>query len=200
MENYSQYNTATTSLTECLICALDAVKKYNYKAVIWYRENKDHPTPVKVINGALDNPFNWKCTSQFHRTPEEIKQAIEMAMNDTERDLLQNWTWIFGDPEAIKIYQTEGRITPGLLNGIGRCSQVRIKDLVNYLNLTGETERAKLWQGEQFFNSGLWIPNGISHYETADGMSYAVYFKENKDNTPQAELLKILDNSVKEII
>lgn len=199
MKKYTQYNTATKSLSESLICALETIGKYGYEVVIKYLPNNEHYHPVKDVNKDLNDPFNWKCTSQFHRDEKEMKQALERAINDTERDLLQNWTWIFGTPEAIEIYKNTGKCTKGLFNGVGTCSQVRIKDMVKYLRDNGENERADLWESkDQFFNSGLWTPKGIDCYKPIEGMTYAVYYN-NEGGLSKDELNEILDESVRQI-
>ncbi len=167
MKKYGQYNTPSKTLSEALICAIEAITLYGTHVIIKHLPNNEHENPLKDISKDLNDPFNWKCISQFHRTPEEMEDELKRAKNDTERDLLQNWTWIFGEPEAIELYKTTGKFTAGLLKGIGTCSQVRIKDMVQYLRETGDNERADLWDSEnQYFNSGLWTPKTDSERST----------------------------------
>lgn len=202
MQQFTQWNAASKSLSESIICALEGIAKYNYQMIVKYLPNNEHTSPLTQYSKNLDDPFNWKCTSQFHREPEEMKQALERAVNDTERDLLQNWTWIFGEPEAIEIYKNTGKCTAGLFKGMGTCSQVRIKDMVKYLRDNGENERADLWESpNQFFNSGLWTPKNRGDYrEPVDCMSYAVYYNNNSEGLTKDQLNELLDNSVKNII
>jgi len=200
-QEFNQWNSASRSLSENIICALESIEKNKYKFIIKHLPNSKHQNPLKEINGALNNPFNWKCISQFHRSEEEIKKAVENAKNETEKDLLLNWILVFGEPEAIKLYENERICSKGLFKGVGACSQVRKIDMINFLKENGEEERAKMWEApNQFFNSGLWTPKNISMYEDAKGHSYAVYFAENTENLSTEQLNKILDDSVIEII
>lgn len=200
-QQFTQWNTASRSLSETIICALEGIAKYNYQMVIKYLPNSEHTNPLKIINKDLNDPFAWECTAQFHRNPEEMKEALTSAKNDTERDLLQNWTWIFGEPEAIKIYQETGKCTAGLFTGMGTCSQVRKKDMIAYLRENGENERADLWESpDQYFNSGLWRAKGYKYWEDAEGMTYAVYYNDNKEGLTKDQLNDLLDASVKDIV
>jgi len=200
-EKFTQYNSATKSLSENIVCALEGIDKYNYQMVIKYLPNKEQQNPAKEVNKDLNDPFNWKCTSQFHRSPEELKAALERAANDTERDLIKNWVWIFGEPKAIELYKNTRKCTKGLFNGIGTCSQVRIKDMVKYLRENGENERADLWEKEdQYFNSGLWSPKGVEYYQPMEGNTYAVYFRNNEEGLNKDELKAMLDNSIMDVM
>lgn len=199
-KEFTQWNTASESLSENIICALECINKYNYQVIIKHLPNEEHELPVKVVAHDLNDPFGWKCVSQFHRSEEELKDALKRAKNDTERDLIQNWVWIFGEPEAIQLYKEKRLCTAGLFKGMGTCSQVRITDMVKYFRDNGENERADLWEKpDQFFNSGLWTPINNHYWDNAEGMSYAVYFNNNKENLPLSAINEILDNSVKEI-
>lgn len=198
---FTAWNTASRYLAENIVTAIEGIEKYNYQMIIKYCQNEEHANPLKKINKDLDNPFNWVCISQFHRSEEEIKKALCRALNDTERDLLLNWTWIFGEPKAIKIYQETGKCTAGLFKGIGTCSQVRIKDMIQYFKENGKAERAKLWEESKYFNSGLWTPaKNINTYLPEIGNTYAVYYNNNAEKLPIQELHEILDNSIKAII
>lgn len=200
MKQFRQWNTASKSLSENIICALEGIAKYNYQMIVKYLPNSGHTNPAVEVNKDLNDPFNWECSCQFHRSNEEMQEALKRAANDTERDLLQNWTWVFGEPKAIEIYKTTGNVTAGLLKGIGTCSQVRVKDMVKYLREKGENERADLWESEdQFFNSGIWRPKGVKYHTPIDGMTYAVYYNENKEGLSKDELNAILDESVIEL-
>ncbi len=200
MKNFRAWNTASRSLTEHMVGALEAIETYNFQAIVRYMPNSEQGNPLQIPAHDLNSPFGWKCTSQFHRGEKEMEQALARALNDTERDLLQNWTQVFGEPEAIKIYQETGVCTAGLFKGIGTCSQVRIKDMVAYLRANGEAERADLWEKPQYFNSGIWTPLTRNYWDVAEGNTYAVYFNENEEGLSKDELHALLDNSIKEIV
>jgi len=198
---FTQWNTASKSLSENIVCALESIKTMKYIFIVDLKPNEEHEQPLKKINGALNNPFNWKCISTFHRSKEEISKAVEIARNETEKDLILNWVPVFGSPEAIKLYQDENIFTQDLIRGVGTASQVRRIDLINFLKENGEKERAELFENpNQFFNSSLWVPKDNNYYENESGNTYAVYFIENLPNLSIEELNTILDNSVKKII
>lgn len=197
---YTQWNTPSKILSDTLICALECIEKYNYKAIVKAMENNNHDNPLKETNIGLDDPFAWKCTSKFHMSEKELEEAMVRAINDTERDLIKNWTWVFGKPEAIELYKKNRTFTKDLILGAGTCSHVRIADLIDFLKKNGEYERAELWENKnQYFNTGLWIPN-IDRFQVYNGITYAVYFSNNNENLTKHQLNQILDNSVKEIL
>ena len=200
-KEFAQWNSASRSLSENIICALESIGKNKYKFIVKHLPNNEHQNPLQEAHKNLDNPFNWMCTSQFHRSEEEIKRAVENAKNETEIDLILNWVWIFGEPDAIKLYENERICSNGLFKGIGTCSQVRKIDMINFLKENGEEDRAKLWEDpNQYFNSGLWSPKNKNYYQNADGNTYAVYFSENTENLSTEQLNKILDDSIIAII
>ena len=194
---FTQWNAATASLTEQLVCALEVISKYGYQVIIKKLDNSLHTNPMKITAKSLDDPFAWKMISSFNQTAEQKKDSIERAHNDTERDLIANWTWVFGEPEAIELYREKRICSKGLFKGIGVCSQVRIVDMVKYLREIGDTELADLWESpDQYFNSGLWTPVNNQYWDDAEGMTYAVYFAENVESLSSVQLNEILDNSV----
>ena len=202
MSNFNQYNTASKSLSENIVCALESIEKYGYQVVIVKQENDLHTNPMQRPSRELNDPFNWKSTSQFHRSEEEIKAAVERANTETEKDLILNWTPIFADRQAIEIYKHTGKVTKGLIKSMGVGTQVRTKDLVEYLQANGEEDRAKLFDPKNsFFNSAIWQPiQGVSYWEAIEGLTYAVYYNDNKEGLSKDELNEMLDNSVKAII
>ena len=201
MKNFHQWNTPSKSFAEALLCALEGIELYNYKMIVDYRYNLDHQNPLTQTSDNLNNPFNWKSTASFHRTPEEQADAIKRAKNDTERDLIENWEPVFSEPEAIELYMKDGTVTAGLFKGMGRSFQVRRKDIVKFLRENGEAERADLFENPKFFNAHLWTAKNIADFrEPAEGNTYAVYFAKNEENLPTEELKKILDQSIKAIL
>jgi len=116
MNTFNQYTRASKSLSENIVCALETINKFSYQAIIKHLENKEHTYPVKKVSNALNDPFNWTYTTQFHRSEEEINKAIANSKNETEKDLILNWTPVFADKEAIEIYKTTGNVTQGLIN------------------------------------------------------------------------------------
>jgi hypothetical protein len=88
MNTFNQYTRASKSLSENIVCALETINKFSYQAIIKHLENKEHTYPVKKVSNALNDPFNWTYTTQFHRSEEEINKAIANSKNETEKDLI----------------------------------------------------------------------------------------------------------------
>lgn len=120
---------ATTDVNEALaglMSCLDA----GLNAWIEARDNGDQDLPVMKVNPELDDPFNWVMAYGTVRNEDEMK--THRYLNDTERDLTNNWTAGFGDPAAIKKYREDGEITEGLLKSAGVNFPIRIEDAVKY--------------------------------------------------------------------
>lgn len=200
---FKQWNEANNSLAESIICALECISKYNYKAIIKYLPNDEHETPLKEVNDELKNHFNWRSICTFNASKEEIQNRINNAKSETEKDLIKNYTPIFGEEKAIKLYQEKGICTKNLFKGMGKSTIVKTEDMIKFYRDNGEEERAKLWENpNSFFNCHLWQPKeGISYWQNVKGINtYAVYFEKNEDCLNTDELKQILDESIKLII
>lgn len=104
-------------------------------AWIEVRENGDQEIPIKKRNPLLDNPFNWTMSYGTCRNEYEFKNRN--YFNETEKDLTWNWTYCFGQPDAIEAYKTMGKVSADLFNGETGCP-VRISDANAYRKSIGD--------------------------------------------------------------
>ena len=118
------------------------------------QKNGEQEFPIKCVNPALNNPFNWK---QAFGAPAGTYEQITF-LNKTERDLYENWTYCYGSAKAVQAYRERGEVTKELFNGSGIGCPVRIKDANAY--------RAKT----DGYRYGFWK----THWEPERGIPYHI--------------------------
>lgn len=185
---FRNWSEATTSFINALLSAQETVA-YGYLVEIRYLPNEEHAHPMKQINPALSDPFAWESGCSYPLSPEERKKRIEDAKSETEKDLIENWTTCFsGTQEAIDLYKAERKITPELMNGMGRCTNVRVEDIVKYLREIGENERADIFEQKNWVH--LWTPTKENPYwsPVPNIKTYAVYVKKPQHKMTFGEL------------
>lgn len=127
---------ATTDPNDALIGLVSCVES-NKNAWIEIRKNGDQDHPILITNPLLDNPFNWEPSFSVLRTEDELEGTD--YLNETEKDLAYNWIGAFGTKEAIEVYQKDGTIKEGLINGGSINHPVRINDANAYRrDITGD--------------------------------------------------------------
>jgi hypothetical protein len=57
------------------------------------------------------------------------RNKTERFLNDTEKDLVENWSAAFGDPKRIEAYRKDRKLHKDLVKGIGTCFPIRKEDL-----------------------------------------------------------------------
>lgn len=101
--------------------------KYGYKCRLAVERNAHSGSPIKVVNPVLDDPFNWRSTYAVLRNGE----ISHNFLNETEKDLTENWTTLFGTKEAIEHYKKTGKLTDDAF-GKGKAFPARIDDASKY--------------------------------------------------------------------
>jgi hypothetical protein len=118
----TNWTQATTNPMHAIIGVLSA-QQSNRNAWIELQENGKQDYPIKIKNPELDNPFNWKMAYDVPKKQENYK-----PWNDTDADLVENWTAAFGDEKAIKQYQKNGKLSKNLIKGIGISHPIKKSD------------------------------------------------------------------------
>lgn len=92
----TNWTKATTNLLDA-ISSLQYAIQCGYNAWIEIRKNGDQAYPIEKNTGAENNPFNW---TGLYGLPKALEN--HKYLNDTERDLTENWMQAFGDAKAIE--------------------------------------------------------------------------------------------------
>ena len=130
---------ATTDPNKALIGLVSCIQN-NKNAWIEIRKNGDQDYAIMKKNPLLNDPFNW--TAYCCKSRNEKDMADKEYFNDTEKDLAYNWTWGYGNKEAVQAYEKDGTIKEGLLlyqsfDNIGH--PVKIEDANAYRrDITGD--------------------------------------------------------------
>lgn len=130
----TNWATATKNPYEALSGLLSCINARK-NAWIELRKNGDQEIPIKKRNPLLEDPFNWTMSYGICRNEDEFKNRN--YFNKTEKDLTRNWTYCFGQPDAIEAYKTSRKVSADLFNGGIGCP-VQITDANAYRKSIGD--------------------------------------------------------------
>jgi len=123
----NQWSTATTDMSHALIDLMNCIYS-GYNAWISIEKNGEQEYPVKCVNPELDDPFNW--TSNYSKAGHIQNNYI----NDTQRDLTENWIEVISTVEAANAYKSERKLLPGLIslgdinaNNVGKTIRIPVR-------------------------------------------------------------------------
>lgn len=142
-----------------------------YKARLIRARNEDCEHPITEKNHITD----FRCY-EFHigylSTADEIKNAH--AYTDFEKHLTLNYKACYGTAEAVKKYYETGEVSADNFKGMGRSHLVKVSDMVDFLEKTGDSERALMFKqqyitGETANQRHFWdffrLQNGYTYYK-----------------------------------
>lgn len=137
------WSKATVNVSEALVSLISCIEA-GRNAWIEVMKNGEQDFPIKKKNPALDNPHNWEMNYGSPRKHQEI--ANHQFFNDTEKDIVENWTDAYGTEEAVKAYEETGEIKEGLLLSSGKACLVRQEDANWYReHITGDNYKYGVW-------------------------------------------------------
>lgn len=114
---------------------------YNARLVKARNEDCSHPIRVKKH----DNDFrNYEFSIGYQSTREQIE--TEGHRTDFEIYLTLNYKACYGTPEAMDRYYETGELCADNFKSMGRCHLVKISDMIEYLEKTGDNERAEMFR------------------------------------------------------
>lgn len=131
MENkiYTNWTTATTNYAHALSGLISAIEA-GKNAWIEIRRNGDQDYPLMIPNPNLDHPKAW--TMSYGTIRNEMDIINHKFLNETEKDLTNNYTTAFGSQEAVDRYYETGVLTKENFLGVGICHAVKIEDAIEY--------------------------------------------------------------------
>lgn len=157
----TNWTQATQNPIEALTSLMTAIKmKPGIKVWLELQKNGDQAWPVMVPNSDLSKPENW---TMSYGVPSKPSEEELQRMNEYERDMTLNYTACFGEPEAIEIYYREGRVTKGLMKGIGTCFAMKKTDVIKHRH---DLQKMN-WTADDLWTT-YWKPKGIAYQVPAD--------------------------------
>ncbi len=105
--------------------------------------NEDCAYPIKVKQHDTDFR-NYEFGYGYMTTRDGILN--DKSMSDFEKFLTLNYKNCYGTEEAMTRYYESGCLSPDNFKGIGRSHLVKVKDMVMWLMVTGDTERAEMFK------------------------------------------------------
>lgn len=143
-----------------------------YDAKLIREWNEKCEFPIRKKNHIKD----FKCY-EFNNGHISTKDEIlaDTHMSDFEKYLTLNYKACFGSDEAMNTYYTTGVVCADNFRGVGRCHLVRVQDMVEFFEKSGDTERAKIFReqyitGETANENHFWdffrLKNGNNEWTT----------------------------------
>lgn len=129
---------------------------YNARLVRARNENCTYPIKVNKV----DEDFrNYEFSSGYMSTREEIVNSKNLT--DVQKALTLSFKTCYGTPEAVKRYYETGELSEDNFRGTGTSHLVHVKDKIDFLTATGDTERAEMFSkqyitGETANERHLW--------------------------------------------
>lgn len=120
----TNWTQATTDLLIAIAGYISAVKN-GRNAFIKYMDNEDSSVahPIKIPNPEADKKENW--TSSYDTVYPQDRYPNEF-LNDTEKDLFENYTALFLTEENRSHYLKTGKLLKW--EGMGKCTPVHIDE------------------------------------------------------------------------
>lgn len=112
---------------------------------IYEGKNGECDEKLYINNPEIFNVFNYVMSYGTVRNQDDRDKVFD---NPCLNDLYHNYTSCFGTKEAIELYQKNGEITKGLINGIGRNHPVKISDAIKH---------REMFVGDGYTNFDHWV-------------------------------------------
>lgn len=113
MSNILKYwSDATTDLSMAIASFMSCIW-YGYDAQLVVRENTDPElgaNAVMMINPLLNDHRNWTCSCQI-LSRANLDNEDRRYLNQTHRDLMENYTVFYGTEEAAALYWEKGQLS-----------------------------------------------------------------------------------------
>jgi len=107
--------------------------------------NEDCAYPIRVRKHDTDIR-NYEFQNGVLKTRSEILRDPDM--DDFHKHLALNYKTCYGSPEAVRKYYENGCLSPDNFKGMGQSHLVRVEDMVRWLTITGDTDRAQMFRDQ----------------------------------------------------
>ncbi len=168
-------NTNWSSPKRNMLAGINDLRKClasGYNARLIRARNEDCEHPIREKNHITD----FRCYDFSYGTLSTKDEILADAnMSEFEKNLTLNYKACFGTEEAVKRYYETGVCSEGNFNGMGRSHLVKVSDMVEFLESSKDTDRAKMFKeqyitGEQANHRHFWdfyrLKNGYSYWNT----------------------------------
>ena len=139
--NWSKPRTNIFSAVMSLRSALAA----GQNAKLIRARNEDCAYPIRVKKHDTDFR-NYEFRVGYMRTRSEIQR--DQDMDDFHKHLTLNYKNCYGTREAVENYYQTGKLSADNFKGMGVSHLVRVEDMVRWLMITGDTERAQMFRDQ----------------------------------------------------
>lgn len=186
-EKMNQWATATTDMSYALIDLMNCIYS-GYNAWISIEKNGEQEYPIKCVNPELNDPFNW--TSSYGT----IGHMQNEFINDTQKDLTENWIEVISTEMAANAYKSERKLLPGLINSNTLEKTVRIpvrKEDANKYRATVSKDNYtyEIWNYS-------WKPKeGIPYYIVDDTIDLVYVVRYSSEKFTKTEIANSLRNT-----
>jgi len=110
--------------------------------------NEDCAYPIKEKKED-ENFRNYEFRINYLSTVDEIRNST--SMSDIEKTLTLNFKICYGTPKAVAHYYATGKVSAdNFFNDMGVAHLVRVKDMIEYLETNGDSERAEMFRAQYF--------------------------------------------------
>lgn len=123
------------SLGECL------ANGHNAKLIKEFNENCEFPIKIKNINS---NFRNYKFSSGHSTSIDKIN--ADANLSEFEKYLTLNYVSTYGTNEAAETYYKTGVYSADNFNGIGISHLIKVDDIINFYEFTGNTVLADMYK------------------------------------------------------
>ncbi len=158
----TSWSQASENIYQALAALFHAVDS-GKNAWLELRKNGDQDYPVMIPNPDLDLIENWQELYVTTRTEEAEKDLLSKVLNDTERDLIQNYTTLQVTEDEAKQYRELGVLTAKMLKA-NSDSTVRITVPIEKANEARRTH----------FNDHFDYSFFVSAWEAMPGIPYQI--------------------------
>jgi len=107
--------------------------------------NEDCAYPIRVRKHDMDFR-NYEFSVGYMQTRSDILRDPDM--DDIHKHLTLNYKTCYGSPEAVRKYYENGCLSPDNFRGMGTAHLVRVEDMVRWLTIIGDTDRAQMFRDQ----------------------------------------------------
>lgn len=141
----------------------------NARLIRMRNEDCQHPIKVKIC----DEDFrNYEFQIGYLSSREEI--CNDSRKSDFEKYLVLNYKTCYGTQEAVNRYYETGLLSADNFKGMGVSHLVNVKDMVIFLNLTEDKERAEMFRSQYLDESTGNERHFFDFYRYKHGSPWAV--------------------------
>jgi len=113
--------------------------------------NEDCNFPIKVKNRITDFRI-YEFSNSTLQTRTGI--AVDQSKNEFNKYLTLTFKTCYGTPEAVQRYYSKGKLSPDNFKGVGTSHLVKVEDMVRYLEISGDPERASMFRQQYLTEKG----------------------------------------------